>query len=48
MGLASTKEPLHLLNASDKTAVRVKGRTSVRNGIIMRNVKYGKWRKEIN
>ena len=37
-------------------AVRVKGRMSLRNGmwhglrndIIMRNVKYGKWRKEIN
>ena len=37
-------------------AVRVKGGMSLRNGtwhglqneIIMRNVKYGKWRKEIN
>ena len=37
-------------------AVRVKGELSLRNGmwhglrnnIIMRNVKYGKWRKEIN
>ena len=29
-------------------AVRVKGGMSLRNDIIMRNVKYGEWHKEIN
>ena len=43
-------------NAVSKLSVRVKGGMSLRNGmwhglrndIIMRNVKYGNWRKEIN
>ena len=49
-----TKEKEVMLGSPN--AVKVKGGMSLRNGmwhglrndIIMRNVKYGKWRKEIN
>ena len=45
-----------LMERSKKSTVRVKGGMSLRNGmwygfrndIIMRNVRYGNWRKEIN
>ena len=52
----NTMGAFHLDKKSGTLVVRVKGGMSLRNGmwhglrndIIMRNVKYGNWRKEIN